>query len=168
MSLVSYKEKVLHIPCEAFNFENPQTDPKALANALMDEKTRKNALGLAANQIGVSLRVFAFDNEVAFNPQVIMSSLETQLMTEGCLSYPGMWISIERPSYATVRYWTEDGKEVERDLSSLETRVFLHELDHLDGLTMLDYASKFKLQRAIEKAQKDGFVYNYKELCKPV
>lgn len=164
MSLVSYNDEVLHNPCEAFNFENPQTDPKKLATDLMLEKSLKKAFGLAANQIGVSLRVFAFENEVAFNPEVIEYSSLTERMTEGCLSYPGLWITIERPMYIKAKYYTEDGVEVERDLTGLETRIFLHELDHLDGTTMVDHASKFKLQRAIEKAEKDGYVYKYKEL----
>ena len=164
MTLVPYTSKVLHSPCETFNFDKPQTDPKKLATDLMLEKSLKNAFGLAANQIGVPLRVFAFNDEVAFNPVVIETSSLNERMIEGCLSYPELWITIERPLYITAKYHTEDGVEVQRDLSSLETRVFLHELDHLDGITMVDHASNFKLHRAIEKAGKKGYVYSFKEL----
>lgn len=168
MALVPYNSEVLHSPCETFNFDNPQTDPKKLANDLMFEKNLMNAYGVAANQIGVSLRVFAFNDEVAFNPEVIDATSSKELMTEGCLSYPGLWISIERPSAIIARYYTEDGVKVERSLNELETRVFLHELDHLNGTTMVDHASKFKLQRAIEKAEKCGYDYTYKKLRESV
>ena len=164
MALVPYNAEVLHSRCETFNFEHPQTDPKRLANDLMLEKNLKQAYGLAANQIGVNLCVFAFMDEVAFNPEMVNATISKELMVEGCLSYPGLWIAIERPEYITARYYTEDGVEVERDLTGLESRVFLHELDHLNGKTMIDHASKFKLQRAIEKATKGGYVYSYKEL----
>lgn len=164
MALVPYNSKVLHEECETFNFDNPQTDPKKLANDLMFEKNLMNAYGLAANQIGVSLRVFAFIDEVAFNPEILEATNSKKLMEEGCLSYPDLWISIERPSIITARYYTEDGVKVERILSELETRVFLHELDHLNGKTIIDHASKFKLLRSIAKAKKYGYDYTYKKL----
>lgn len=121
-------------------------------------------IGLAANQIGHHLRVFAFMDEVAFNPEVIESSDTMALHEEGCISYPGIWLTISRPLLVKARYYTEDGTLVERQLSEMETRVFLHELDHLNGITMIDHASTFKLRRSIGIARKHGYVYCTKEL----
>ena len=94
MALVPYNAEVLHSRCEAFNFDKPQTDPKRLANDLMLEKNLKQAYGLAANQIGVNLRVFAFMDEVAFNPEMVNATISKELMVEGCLSYPGLGQSL--------------------------------------------------------------------------
>lgn len=166
--LVSHTDHVLHFACTPFNFDNPQTDAKSLAEDLIREKSEKQALGLAANQIGKSLRVFAFMDEVAFNPKVLQGTETSEVMKEGCLSFPGLWVQVERPLLVEVEYQTEDGTVIKRGLNELETRVFLHELDHLNGITMVDLVSDLKLRRAIVKAKKDGYVYNYKELRKPV
>jgi peptide deformylase len=157
--IIEHTDPVLHSKCEEFSFENPQTNPSDLAKTLIVEKASKQALGLAANQIGVPLRVFAFLDEVAFNPEVMASSEIVEPLDEGCLSYPGLWIIVRRPVSAQVKYYLETGQLVERHLNELETRVFLHELDHLNGVTMVDHASDFKVKRAIVKAKKVGHEY---------
>lgn len=169
MSLVHYTDKVLHQPCIPFNFDvQLLADTKKLAEELMLEKNLKNGYGLAAPQIGDNQRVFAFLNEVAFNPEVLEESSTTVMVTEGCLSYPNLWVTIKRPQFIKVRYQTENQEVVERELTELETRVFLHELDHLDGITMIDRASDLKLRRAIEQANKHGSKYSYVELRKKI
>jgi peptide deformylase len=155
---------VLHEWCDAFYFNQPQTDPSELASDLALIKSYKKGYGLAAPQIGVSLRVFAFLDEVAFNPWVLDASDEEVLAVEGCLSFPGLWIQIKRPKIVKARYLTENGKEVIRELNELESRVYQHELDHLNGKTFNMMASDLKLRRAVESAKKHGYNYNYKEL----
>jgi len=96
MSLVNFDDPVLHKPAMSFDFNSPPVDPKEIANTLTLAKNARNAYGLAAPQIGVPLRVFAFLNEVAFNPEVIEEFGPSENMTEGCLSYPGLFVQVKR------------------------------------------------------------------------
>jgi peptide deformylase len=122
--------------------------------ALEDEVRRMTSLledalgaGLAATQLGVMHRVFVFRKEPdapvqAFvNPVLEWSSDEREADEEGCLSIPGVWIEIERPSRARVRGFDARGRERTVEAEGLEARVLQHELDHLDGVLMLDRAT---------------------------
>ena len=100
------------------------------------------AIGLAAPQIGHSLRLFVMEVEdrarVCFNPEIIQSSTVLTKYAEGCLSFPGESCTITRPDAISVRYQDAQGLWIEEDLVGLEARCFQHELDHLDGVTMYD------------------------------
>ncbi|MBM3674806.1 MAG: peptide deformylase [Actinobacteria bacterium] len=98
-------------------------------------------LGLAAPQVGVQKRLFTYDigdgPVVMVNPQVVEESGEWSY-EEGCLSIPGLSFEIVRPKLVTIRGLDLDGNEVVLEGDELLGRVFLHELDHLDGTLMLD------------------------------
>jgi peptide deformylase len=112
-----------------------------------------NGAGIAAPQIHVSLRVFilsikptprypkAPDMEptAVINPEVLWKSEESKKDWEGCLSVPGIRGRVPRPVAIKVRYTTQQGVEVEKEFSDFAARVFLHEFDHLEGLTWLDH-----------------------------
>lgn len=110
--------------------------------------TLKNArgLGLAAPQIGVSARVYVVDlspvelgaKPIALvNPEVL-SAGEPIRGEEGCLSFPGLFVDVDRPEEARVRYQTLEGETQEIEAKGLMARVILHELDHLDGVLFID------------------------------
>ena len=140
-------------------------NPQDLAHSLMLSKEMKKGYGLAAPQVGVNLRVFAFLNEVAFNPVIMEEWGPYDNHVEGCLSYPGLWIQTKRATEIRMSYFTEKGELVERmSGSKLEAIVFQHELDHLNGVTFTDRASDLKLRRAIDQANKHGHNYTFKEL----
>jgi peptide deformylase len=109
--------------------------------ALMQEA---NGVGLAANQIGVLQRVLVMQpvsDEEPFalvNPVVVSSAEETELDDEGCLSLQGVTVPVERTVTVTVEGKDEEGRDVTFDLGGLPARVVQHELDHLDGLLILD------------------------------
>lgn len=165
-NLVPYTDKILHTSCIPFDFEKDASEAPILAEQIMFSKETRNGWGLAAPQLGINKRVFAFLKEVAFNPEIVEQSEIQELVVEGCLSYPNLWVSVKRPKLISVRYYTEDNKLVERELDHVESRVFLHEYDHLDGITMIDRASDLKLRRAIEMANKHGASYKYAVLRK--
>ena len=73
------------------------------------------------------------------NPEVLHVSSETETDWEGCLSVPGIRGRVPRPKNISVRYSTRKGKQIERDFSGFAARVFLHEYDHLEGLSWLDH-----------------------------
>jgi peptide deformylase len=103
-----------------------------------------NGLGLAAPQIGVLGRVFAFqpaaedDPQVIVNPQIVDQDNETESSDEGCLSMQGVTVPVERSLSVTLEGRTPGGEEIRLELEGLAARVVQHELDHLDGVLILD------------------------------
>jgi peptide deformylase len=104
-------------------------------------------VGLAANQVGVLRRVFviqaAEDEEprALVNPVIVDKSEETESDDEGCLSMQGVVVEVERPVRVRIEASDEQGNPVELELEELPARVAQHELDHLDGVLILDRTS---------------------------
>ena len=114
-------------------------------------------IGLAANQIGITKRFFAighnsFDtfqkHAIIWNPQVINFSKDKVVDVEGCLSFKGIWLRVERPRTVEVQYETTQGKTKFAKLDGMESKCFQHELDHLDGITFNKRVSKLRWDMA--------------------
>ena len=103
-----------------------------------------NGAGLAANQVGVLRRVFVFfpdpdaDPVAVVNPEIVERSTETLGDDEGCLSMQGVQMPVERALRVTLEGRDPEGKELSMELGELAARVVQHELDHLDGVLILD------------------------------
>ena len=99
--------------------------------------------GLAAPQIGESLRLcIALINgkhTPLINPEITWRSKEEDSMEEGCLSLPGVWLPISRPVAITLTYQDIKGNDQERKLKGFDARVIQHEVDHLEGMLIVDY-----------------------------
>ena len=101
-------------------------------------------IGLAAPQVGVQQRFFVYDlgegegAKTLINPEIVESDGEW-LMDEGCLSVPGLYFEILRPKTVHVRGVDLDGNEVDWEADELAARLIQHELDHLDGVLLLDH-----------------------------
>jgi len=114
-------------------------------------------VGLAAPQLGISQRMFVYrlgrDAPLAavVNPEIEWSSGEQETLEEGCLSVPGVVVDVDRPLHVRVRAQDERGDERLIEASGLEARVIQHELDHLDGVLMLDRASREERKRAMRE-----------------
>jgi peptide deformylase len=122
-------------------------------------------IGLAANQIGVLHRVLVYrtdpEEEVTalVNPVLEWSSEELEAAEEGCLSLPGVHIEVERPAQVRVRARDSAGEELLIEAEGLEARVIQHEIDHLEGVLILDRVSRSvrkEAMRAMREAQLDG------------
>jgi len=131
-------------------------------DALRNEITRMGALmddalgvGLAATQVGVvhRLLVYRVQQEAALaaliNPEVEWSGRETESMEEGCLSLPGVLVEVDRPIHVRVRALNEFGEPIVIEASGLEARVIQHEIDHLDGVLILDRTSREERKEAM-------------------
>ncbi len=123
---------------------------------MIDEK----GMGLAANQVGITKRFFAmghssFDtfekSAIIWNPQVIKFSEEKVIDVEGCLSFKGVWLKVERPSTVEVKYETTKGETKTARLEGMESKCFQHECDHLDGITFNKRVSKLRWDMANKK-----------------
>jgi peptide deformylase len=119
-------------------------------------------IGLAAPQLGVSQRLLVYrvgpDAPVIAlaNPEIEWSSEDSDVLEEGCLSLPGVQMDIERPLHVRVRASDEEGEDRVIEASGLEARVIQHEMDHLDGVLILDRGSREQRKaamRAIREAE---------------
>jgi peptide deformylase len=137
-----YPDPVLRM--RAREVEEFDGDLTKLAERLTHLLSEANGLGLAATQIGVLRRVFAFlpDPEqepvVLVNPTFTATSDERESDTEGCLSLQGVVIPVERHASLTIEGKDPDGNDVRIELEALPARIAQHELDHLDGVLILD------------------------------
>ncbi len=114
-------------------------------------------IGLAATQVGVMHRVLVYrvdsDGPVAalVNPVIEWSGEETEVMDEGCLSLPGVLVEVERPIHIRVKAQDERGDGLLIEASGLEARVIQHELDHLDGVLILDRTPRDQRKQAMKE-----------------
>lgn len=116
-------------------------------------------VGLAAPQLGIMKRVFIMGNftklVACINPKIISLNEERVADLEGCLSFPDLFMKVKRPSGCTVSYQNVTGETIERELTGLESRVFLHEYDHLLGITFDQRVGDVTLKLAKERRSKD-------------
>jgi peptide deformylase len=112
-------------------------------------------VGLAATQVGVLHRLLVYrvglHGPVAAlaNPEIEWTGRESETMEEGCLSLPGVQVDVERPVHVRVRALDPDGSPVHVEASGLEARVIQHEIDHLDGVLILDRTTREQRKAAI-------------------
>lgn len=160
LNLVGKTEPLLRKKLEKFNFETPPTDPIQLAKDLTETLLTHNGLvGLAANQCGLPYRVFVIKSNpvyCCYNPIIVDLGDQTNEYEEGCLTYPNLIVKINRPTNIKVRFTLPNGVTDTYKFAGLTSRIFQHELDHLNGVIFTDHISKFKLQRAIQKANKNS------------
>ena len=111
-------------------------------------------IGLAAPQVGIQKRLFVYDigegPEVLINPEILESDGEW-VFEEGCLSVPGMSFEIVRPKEIHIIGRNLDGSEVSIEADELLSRLFQHELDHLDGVLLLDHLDKPERKAALRR-----------------
>ncbi len=113
----------------------------ALAASMIETMVAAPGVGLAANQIGVQKRLFVYDKgegpRVVVNPVILETSGEW-LYEEGCLSVPGLSWEIVRPNAVHLKGFDLDGRELEIEASEYEGRILQHEVDHLDGVLLIE------------------------------
>ena len=155
LNLVEPSDEVMNRAPQPFNFEADGDSAQSVANVLFERMKQLGGVGLSANQVGLDMRVFVMglgELKIAvFNPIIIKYSKEEELFNEGCLSYPGIMLAINRPTKITATYQNETGKYVEQDFNGLTARIFQHEYDHMNGTDYTQRVSKFKLDFAKKK-----------------
>ena len=134
------------------NFDDELRTEVAVMGELMNEAL---GIGLAATQLGRPRRVLVYRVEpdspinALVNPVLEWAGEETEVMEEGCLSLPRVLVDVERAVYVRVRAFDEYGDELVIEASGLEARVMQHEMDHLDGVLILDRTSRDQRKQAM-------------------
>jgi peptide deformylase len=136
---------------------------ESLEKEMCEFMIASNGIGLAANQIGIAKRVFVMGSNnipgfpapfAVFNPKIIETSAEMVTDQEGCLSYPGLFLTVKRPSWIIAEYQNAKGDIIEARFEGYLAKCFQHELDHLDGICFVDKVSQMKLNLAMKKLRK--------------
>ena len=136
---------------------NGYDDIEKFENDMIKFMLENKGMGLAANQIGITKRFFAIGSEtfdrfkksaIIWNPRLITESEEKVIDEEGCLSFKGIFIKVERPKVIEVEYETTQGTKQTTRLDGMESKCFQHELDHLEGITFNQRVSKLRWDRA--------------------
>ena len=157
--LVEEASKVLRQPPEIFDFENPREDPKEIEKNMAEAMDKFGGLGLSANQVGLPYRMFVMrtqdGTQAFFNPELTKISQETDLLKEGCLSFPDIYLMIKRSKVVEMKYHDSDGEEHITTLDGIGSRCVQHEIDHLNGILFLQRASTLKLERALKARPKE-------------
>ncbi|MCL6565686.1 MAG: peptide deformylase [Acidobacteriia bacterium] len=163
--IVKYGDKVLETPAQPVT----QFDEELakLAEDMFESMYAAHGVGLAAPQIGRSLRLAVIDVTSGMNPEArlvlanpeIIHSEGEQREEEGCLSLPGFHAAVLRPKFVTVRAQNLRGEWFEMRGEGLLARAFCHEIDHLNGVLFIQHLSLLKrdlIRRRVRKLQKRG------------
>lgn len=160
--ICKYGEKVLEKKTRKVNFDELKKNLPALLADMFDTMDAVGGIGLAANQIGLDLRLAVIkikreDDEplsiVIINPEMVEKS-GALYEEEGCLSFPGFFAKIRRAAKVKVRAINEKGMPIEINAEGLFAKAIQHELDHLDGLVFisrLPLISRLKVKPALMK-----------------
>lgn len=162
-NLVLYPDMVLRQQAQAV--DDVSGDIHELIQAMTEIMHRYNGIGLAAPQVGYLQRVILADIGEGLlalaNPEILQSAGQAY-KEEGCLSLPEIQVPVSRKETILVRGIDAQGKEQQLELSGLMARVVQHEIDHLNGKLIIDYASvadKYKIKDQLEKLEK---LYKFK------
>ena len=161
LEIKKYPDKILRkkaLPVKAAQDE----DLQQLIDNMIETMYDAPGMGLAAPQVGVSLRLCVIDTtagkepeslHVLINPEIVETSGE-EIAEEGCLSIPGHYYEVKRAANVVVRYTDRDGENTELEADELLSRALQHEIDHLNGMLFID---------RIGMVKKDMFKRKYKK-----
>jgi len=138
----------------AHEVEDFDEDLRRLAERMVALMHDAQGVGLAATQVGVLRRLFVFEPDedgarTIVNPEIVDRGEETETEEEGCLSLQGVRTPVERATRVTIKGLDADGSEVQWELEGLGARVVQHELDHLDGVLIIDRTDNESRKKAL-------------------
>jgi peptide deformylase len=154
--IVVYGDPVLKKKAE--DIEEGSIDVKKLSEDMFETMHHASGIGLAAPQIGKSIRMFVVDGtplddeeedmsdfrKVFINPEIVEETGEPWKFEEGCLSIPGIREDVSRPAKLVINYLDENWVEHEEEFDGMKARIIQHEYDHIEGILFTDYLSPFK------------------------
>ena len=158
LDIITYPDKVLTKKTKRVGVVDAAT--KKLIDDMVATLYANRGAGLAANQVGESKQIIVVDEsrgegkvKVLINPKITRKK-GAEIMIEGCLSFPGLELEIKRPEKIEVEYFDRRGQAQKIKASELLARIICHEVDHLEGKTMLDrlpLLKRLKLKRQLRE-----------------
>jgi peptide deformylase len=165
LHICKFGEDILQL--RAKNITNIDEKIVKLAEAMRKTMYTSNGIGLAAPQIGKSIRLAVVDISFGENPDELLVLINPEIIgaegieagNEGCLSVPGITLPVNRKTSVHLKAIDLQGNEINREFEGLKARVMQHEVDHLNGTLILDRVSSLKRQfvkKEIKRLQKNG------------
>mgnify|MGYP001464720298 CR=1 FL=1 len=163
--IVKYGDPVLNRKCD---FVSKFSNIKLVIENMFDSMYEAEGIGLAANQVGLNMNLFiidvthtdeAEDTHVFINSEILAYNGEKTFFQEGCLSLPGIALDVERPEKIILKYQTVDQEWHEDEFEGLLSRAIQHEMDHLNGIFIVDRVSeieKIKYKNELKKLEADS------------
>ena len=149
--IIKYPQPVLRKKSQKINEISDEI--KKLSLKMTEIMIANQGIGLAAPQIGELKRIIVIKTEngiqVFINPEIISKSKKIEIMEEGCLSFPGLFLKIKRASEVKVEALNKKGEKICFNAKNLLARIIQHEIDHLDGILFIDrvgFWQKLKLK----------------------
>jgi len=159
MELLDKFDPLLKQESAEFDFQND--DPENLFDELKTYMCEHKGVGLSACQVGIMKKVFVvgdpdnLDDVIPFfNPRIVDTFGEDVYYEEGCLTFPGLWVKVKRPSGVRIRFAKVDGDIETMKFDGMTSRVIQHELDHLHGVLFTKRANTFHLAQARKHKKK--------------
>jgi len=161
LTLRKYPDQILSEKMPDFDFNNPPMDPVELEKNMIEFMFQHDGIGLSANQVGIRARVFTMGHKSSskdamafFNPIILDVHEDILDIEEGCLSFPKIFVKIKRPSAVYARWQNSKGEWQQGEFNGYDCKCFLHEFDHLEGITFKDRVSSLKWNMATKKGKK--------------
>jgi peptide deformylase len=155
--LVEETNPVLSKPAELWDWDK-DGEVAELAHDMLKVMFENYGIGLAAPQIGINKRIFVMGNPqlsyICVNPEIIEGQGDIKDQ-EGCLSFPGLYLHVNRYETIKVKYYDILGKEHVKEFKDIQARVFQHEFDHLNGICFVNKVSKLSLELATKRRKKN-------------
>ncbi|MCF6765953.1 peptide deformylase [Thiotrichales bacterium 19S3-7] len=159
LEVLKYPNPFLKKKVDEVNLENVENYADTIAN-MIETMYHTRGIGLAATQVGINARIFVMDlsedrsKAMCFiNPEIIETH-GSVLFEEGCLSFPGMFVKVDRAEKIKVKAYDQTGKAFELEADGLQGICIQHETDHLNGITFFDHLSPLKRKLAEKKFSK--------------
>jgi peptide deformylase len=160
LKIVKFPDPILRERMPEFDFGNSDIDPKQLEKDMIETMFFNDGMGLAANQVGQRIRMFVMGHrdipdaaQAFYNPVITATTDDVHDLEEGCLSFPGIYVNIKRPTAIKARWQTSSGEVQEGEFRGYECKCFLHELDHLEGIVFQDRVSAIKWAMSVKKSK---------------
>lgn len=168
LPVYTYGQPVLREPAKTVEHDYP--DIQELIKNMFDTMNNANGVGLAAPQIGLSIKLLVIDGDgisdkypecqgfkrVMLNPEILERSSETITAEEGCLSFPGLHERITRAKSIKVKYQDENFVDKQETVHGFSARIVQHELEHLEGHVFIDNISP--IRRQLNKGKLNGLI----------
>jgi len=153
LPLVKSYNPMLTAPTKPFDFISKEYDSKKLSEDLAETMIANKGVGLSASQCGIPLSVFVIGDPnnresimAFFNPKIVDSFGEEVYYEEGCLSFPGLYIKVKRPSQIRLRFTDANNNIATTKYTGFTSRIIQHEFDHLQGIVFTNKATTYHLQ----------------------
>lgn len=150
LEIKKYPHPILREKCRKVEKITPEI--RELIKKMIETMKKNNGMGLAAPQVGVAQRIIVVATEKEakgfINPRILKKSKEKVVITEGCLSFPNLFLKIKRPREIEIEALDNNGRKIK--VGGLLARVLQHEIDHLDGILFIDripFWQRFKIRK---------------------